>query len=230
MPMNVAIVFNSRRPSAGIIPTLLRRIKVTYTFVSRYDFSRFRRHNPQNPIVLLGGFRSASDPLDDDTILFLKKLEHAIIAGAPVLGICLGAQLLARIGGAIVRRHPSGIREIGYQPVHPVHTGTIGLFPPSTYYHWHYDVMDGLPQDTVFLRSEHTPIQAFKLDRRLIGVQFHPEINLRTILRWTKIEGHRLKEPDIQEPAEQLRLHALYQHENALILERVLRDWLTQPR
>ena len=112
----------------------------------------------------------------------------------PVLGICLGAQLLARALGAEVR---AGERaEIGFAPVeiHDAADPVVGaLAPQTTVLHWHGDVFD-LPAEAVPLASsERTEFQAFRHGNAW-GVLFHPEADAGLVDAW-------LAEPEMAEEA-----------------------------
>jgi GMP synthase-like glutamine amidotransferase len=100
----------------------------------------------------------------------------AVRAGKPVLGVCLGAQLIASAVGARVFANPQ--KEIGWFPVQGINTGGDAHFhfPPSaTVFHWHGETFD-LPAAAVHLaQSEACPNQAFQLGRSVIGLQFHLE-------------------------------------------------------
>jgi len=107
----------------------------------------------------------------------LRLLERAVAADLPVLGVCLGSQLVAAALGATVR--PSGRQEIGYRPVtltddaaaDPLFTGLPHAF---TALHWHGDVFD-LPPGAVHLASSAmTEVQAFRRGNAW-GLLFHLE-------------------------------------------------------
>ena len=101
----------------------------------------------------------------------------------PVLGICLGAQLLARALGAEVR---SGEREIGFAPIEVVAADDplLGRLAPRTdVLHWHGDCFD-LPEGAEHLASsERTECQAFRTGNAW-GVLFHPEADFALVEAW----------------------------------------------
>lgn len=114
-------------------------------------------------------------------------LAEALRRDMPLLGICLGAQLLARALGAEVR---TGERpELGYAPVEIVDPDDpiIGpLAPSTTVLHWHGDVFD-LPEGAQHLaRSERTEIQAFRHGNAW-GVLFHPESDFALLEAWLAV-------------------------------------------
>lgn len=111
-------------------------------------------------------------------------LAGAVERGMPVLGICLGAQLLARALGAEVR--PGGAPEIGFAAVEiadPDDPVLGGLAPRAEVLHWHGDVFD-LPDGAEHLASsERTACQAFRAGNAW-GVLFHPEADFALVEAW----------------------------------------------
>jgi GMP synthase-like glutamine amidotransferase len=102
-------------------------------------------------------------------------LRDAITRGIPVLGICLGAQLIASSLGA--RVYPNPLREIGWLPIQaekaPDHC--FQFTAECTVFHWHGETFE-LPKDAVRLaRSPACDNQGFQLGRNVIGLQFHLE-------------------------------------------------------
>ena len=117
--------------------------------------------------------------------LFLQRL---LDIRKPVLGVCLGAQLLAKAAGAPVG--PAGEPEIGWCTVEL--TGDAGDDPvlrtlPSRFdaFQWHY-YKHGLPAGAVELARNDVCTQAFRLGDSAWGVQFHPEVTLTQIEAWSQ--------------------------------------------
>jgi GMP synthase (glutamine-hydrolysing) len=154
---------------------------------------------PDQLVVVMGGPMGVADtaeyPFLAREIAFLREL---IARDLPVLGICLGSQLLAAAAGARVypntRPGPTGApepaREVGWAPVDFIGVETepalAGLRAREVMLHWHGDTYD-LPPGAVHLAS--TPVcrhQAYRLGRRQFGLQFHPEVEASTIARWVQ--------------------------------------------
>jgi GMP synthase (glutamine-hydrolysing) len=114
-------------------------------------------------------------------------LAAAVERGMPVLGICLGAQLLARALGSEVR--PGGTPELGFAPVEiadPEDPVLGGLAPRAEVLHWHGDVFD-LPAGARHLASsERTACQAFRVGNAW-GVLFHPEADFALVEAWLEV-------------------------------------------
>jgi len=114
-------------------------------------------------------------------------LAAAVGRGMPVLGICLGAQLLARALGAEVR--PGEGQEIGFAPVEvsdPTDPVLGALAPSTEVLHWHGDVFD-LPDGARSLASSaQTEHQAFRAGNAW-GVLFHPEADFALVEAWLRV-------------------------------------------
>jgi GMP synthase (glutamine-hydrolysing) len=146
--------------------------------------------------VVMGGPMSANDtealPALADELAWLR---HAVDAQLPILGICLGAQLLAKAAGAsVVAGHP----EVGVSPIEIIDSHdplAAHLFPRSYAMHWHGEQFT-LPAGAVPLaKSAHTPVQAFRLGTRAWGMLFHLEVDESLLETW-------LQEPTMAAEAE----------------------------
>lgn len=128
-------------------------------------------------LVVMGGPMSVHDENEFPWLAPEKKfIRNLIESGKPVLGICLGAQLIASAMGARVYKNP--VKEIGWFPVQGVTSaGSASFsFPPSMeVFHWHGETFD-LPTGAVRLAgSEGCENQAFQIGGSVIGLQFHLE-------------------------------------------------------
>lgn len=127
-------------------------------------------------LIAMGGPMSINDEAALPWLVTEKQFIRAYLAtGRPMLGVCLGAQLMAGALGARVA--PQAEREIGWLPIQGVaNGGDVFAFPPEvTVFHWHGEAFD-LPAGSVLLaRSEGCAHQAFQIGERAIGLQFHLE-------------------------------------------------------
>lgn len=128
-------------------------------------------------LIALGGPMSVNDEATLPWLADEKRfIADVIRAGKPVLGICLGAQLIANALGA--RVYPNPQREIGWFPIRRVDGAPPGVFrfPDSTtVFHWHGETFD-LPPGAVHLAaSEACAHQAFQIGVNVIGLQCHLE-------------------------------------------------------
>lgn len=129
-------------------------------------------------VVALGGPMSVNDEAAFPWLVAEKQfLRQCIEADKPVLGICLGAQLIASALGARVYRNP--VREIGWFPVQilPLLGGSTGQFPlTAKVFHWHGETFD-LPSGAIRIASSAAcENQAFQFGSSVVGLQFHLEI------------------------------------------------------
>jgi GMP synthase-like glutamine amidotransferase len=157
-------------------------------------------------LIVMGGPMGARD---EDRLPWMagekRAIEAALSAGKAVLGICLGAQLIADVLGAEVRRnrHP----EIGWFPVTLSPDALRGpladAFPPSfTAFHWHGDTF-AIPAGAVPLGSSAAcDNQGFLIGDRVLALQFHPEVTSAGMEDLLRACGHELRPgPFVQDAA-----------------------------
>ncbi|HZT69175.1 MAG TPA: type 1 glutamine amidotransferase [Terriglobia bacterium] len=131
-------------------------------------------------LVMMGGPMSANDDREFPWLAAEKRfITEAVEGRKAVLGVCLGAQLVANVLGARVYRNPE--KEVGWFPVRLTHEAAksqmFSGFPPTmTVLHWHGETFD-LPVGAVRLaESEFCHNQAFEIGGRVLGLQFHMEV------------------------------------------------------
>ncbi|WP_339383342.1 glutamine amidotransferase-related protein [Oculatella sp. LEGE 06141] len=180
--------------------------------------------------IIFGGPMSAND---SETLPFIRAeldwVPVSVESGKPFLGICLGAQLLARSLGATVAPHPQGVKEVGYVPISPTVAGKAAFGDLTHVYHWHGEGFE-LPQEAVLLATgDDFENQAFRYGKTAYGVQFHPEITAEMIEFWTAKATELAELPDSQPLDKQLQHHACYSATVERWLDRFLQDWLQVP-
>lgn len=148
-------------------------------------------------LIVLGGEMNA-DQVEEFPFLAPERelLRCAVAEEVPVLGICLGAQLLARALGASVSRAP--VRELGFLPVYPTPAMgkdlLAGLYAPGDpVFQWHEDTWDLPPDASVLLTGEGVRNQAFRAGPVAWGFQFHLEIDRRGLDAWLDLAGSDLE-------------------------------------
>jgi len=142
-----------------------------------------------NALVILGGPAGVYENhryLRDEE----KLIKDAMSKNMPTLGICLGSQLIASAAGGRVYKGPR--KEIGWYTVELTNDGMNDIFKGlkknTTVFQWHGDTYD-LPNGTVTLaKSEHYPVQAFRVGSA-VGIQFHLEVSKDMVMDW--IEQYR---------------------------------------
>jgi len=177
-------------------------------------------------VVVFGGPMSAND---DQQLDFIRQelawIPTVLEAQKPYLGICLGAQLLARVLGARVAPHPQGIREIGYFPILPTAVGRAVFSQPMMVYQWHQEGFE-LPQGADLLAKGSTfSHQAFRYGQQVYGLQFHPEMTTAMINHWTTEGAEQLTYPGAQSRAYHLSQHRLYRQQVESWLRHFLAQW-----
>ena len=128
-------------------------------------------------LIVMGGPMSVNDEKIHPWLVPEKKfIRQMIMSGKPVLGICLGAQLIASAMGAKV--YPNSMKEIGWFPVYgiPSDDSSVFCFPQSLEaFHWHGETFDLPVGATHIAKNDGCKNQAFQLGRSVIGLQFHLE-------------------------------------------------------
>ncbi len=139
-------------------------------------------------LIVLGGEMNADDL---DGYSFLRRVrnltQEAVDHDVPILGVCLGAQILTRAMGAEVK--PAPRREIGFLPIKATAAGmddpVLAPFAPEMkVFQFHEDTCE-LPQRAeLLMEGEDVPVQAFRIGRAAYGVQFHLEVTPEIIAAW----------------------------------------------
>lgn len=128
-------------------------------------------------LIVMGGTMSANDETEYPWLVKEKEfIRSTIEAEKPVLGICLGAQLIAHAMGGEV--YPNTVKEIGWFPIEAVKSGSNSVFQfpkELEVFHWHGETFQ-LPKGAVqTAKSKACDNQAFQIGSHVIGLQFHLE-------------------------------------------------------
>jgi GMP synthase (glutamine-hydrolysing) len=175
--------------------------------------------------VIFGGPMSANDT-DDYVRAEIDWIEIPLREQRPFLGICLGAQMLARHLGAAVAPHPEGVVQVGYYPIRPTAVGA-RLCPdwPPQVYHWHREGFE-LPCGAELLASgDDFPVQAIRYDT-CFGLQFHPDVTCAMMHRWTTRGCDRMDAPGARPRHQHFADRAVYDTAERAWLTQFVEGWL----
>ena len=188
---DVLLVQNTRIEGSGHLGELLSNDGFNITSISakheRIPEKKF------SLVVVLGAPESANDDLPY-LVEEQKLIKNSVNDNIPVLGICLGSQLIARTFGAKVYKGPT--KEIGFY-----HDLTIsnnsklfdGFKNPFSVFHWHGDTFDLPDGATRLALSENYSNQAFQY-KSAVGLQFHLEINEQMVNLWLDKTEEKLQQ------------------------------------
>ena len=203
-----------------------------------YELDRFcpcigdplpRELSAYEAVIVFGGPQSATDDNDPGIKAELNWIEKTVLSQrVPMLGICLGAQQLARVLGAKVGPRGDNVVEIGYWPVLPTEKGGNFLQEETYFFQWHSETFE-IPQDAVHLaRNNQFNGQAFSYADHAFAIEFHPEITREMINRWCTSERGKpkLKLKGAQSLDQQLASHAVHSAAARNWLDHFLDDYL----
>jgi GMP synthase (glutamine-hydrolysing) len=156
----------------------------------------------------------------------LRRLARRLDAGAPTLGVCFGAQMMAAAMGARVYAGP--VKEVGFHPLRHVKNGTpLDHLADVPVLHWHGDTFDLPDQVELLASSDAYDHQAFRRGPNILALQFHAEMGLdprfdEWLRQWPEapMEAGRTT-------AQMREDHATYGHQAVTAGRRLVADWLS---
>ncbi len=188
--MNVLIIKHIEIEGPGLIESFLKKEVIPFQILNLEKGPRLPKCDEFTHIVILGGpmnvYEEEKYPFLREEDLFIKK---AFKSGKALLGICLGAQLIAKALGARVFNSPA--KEIGWYDVSLTRIGCLDpLFSsfPKTFsvFQWHGDTFE-IPQGAKLIAtSSSVPHQAFRYGGKVYGLQFHLEVTGEMINKWVE--------------------------------------------
>lgn len=175
--------------------------------------------NDHSGAVVFGGPMSANDSEE-----FVKRetdwLAVPLREKKPLLGICLGAQMLANHLGGRVDPHTKGMVEIGWYPIRATEEGRALMHWPEMVYQFHREGFSLPKGATLLATSETYENQAFRYGDHAWGIQFHAELTRVMMQRWVVRGAHRFELPGAQQGRDHLG--------GRLIWDRHLKQWLVE--
>jgi GMP synthase (glutamine-hydrolysing) len=226
MPDPVLIVLHQEHSSPGRVGQSLTKLGYPLDIRRpRFGDALPETMDRHSGAVIFGGPQSANDADD-----FIKRETEWI--GVPLrdrkpfLGICLGAQMMARQLGSRVYPHPEGRAEVGYYPIRPTAAGRC-VCPewPDHVYQWHREGFE-LPDGCELLaEGDAFSVQAFRYGRGY-ALQFHPEVTHAMMYRWLVRGAQRMTLPGAKQRHEHIFDRAVHDYAVRNWLAAFLDHWL----
>jgi len=182
------LVRNDGFETYGVAVPSLRSAGAELLLVDAFEGQPLPELSEVAGVVMLGGTVNA-DQVDRYPFLLEDRTltREAVEAGVPYLGVCLGAQILARALDRPVMK--AARREVGFQPVHPTEAASddallSGFTDGDRVFQWHEDTFD-LPEGATLLATDDdVPHQAFRVGDLAWGIQFHFEVDGAELEAW----------------------------------------------
>jgi len=203
--MNVLIIKHIDVEGPGLIEHCLKQEKIPYRILDLKPSVHCPKLEDITHIVLLGG---PMNVYEEDRYPFLREedlfIKEAIQRGKAILGICLGAQLIAKALGAKVFKAP--VKEIGWYDVSLTKIGSQDpLFSclPKTFpvFQWHEDTFEIPKSGKLIATSSPVSHQAFRYGEKVYGLQFHLEVTEEMIQEWVETYEEEFKGPQASPPS-----------------------------
>jgi GMP synthase (glutamine-hydrolysing) len=230
MRPRVLCVLHQRHSITGQVGVALRQLGVQVQTVRPLLGQRLPRDlHGFDGLIVFGGPMSANDDHLPGIRVELQLIERWLAADRPLWGICLGAQMMARVLGSPVFVHPEDQVEIGWYPVRPIGRGRQFLGGLSHVYQWHregFEMPKGAERVAIGAVDSAFREQAFMLGQHALGTQFHPEMHPRMMHRWLTRAGHMLELEGARSLDQHLAGMKRYYPKQSQWLKRTLAHWL----
>jgi GMP synthase-like glutamine amidotransferase len=203
----VAIFRSARSEGPGYFATYLERRSIASQLIALDEGERVPRDPRRfSGLVFMGGPMSVNDELAWIAPA-LELVRDALRKDVPVLGHCLGGQLMSKAFGGVVGANP--VREIGWGEVQVSHNAVarewLGDLRSFMAFHWHGETFSIPPGATRVLENAHCANQAFALGIHF-GMQTHVEMTEDIVRTWLRGGADEIREnsasPGVQQPAE----------------------------
>ena len=230
MSRNILCVLHQAHSTTGQVGVALRqlghRVQVVRPLIGQSMPRQIRKFDG---MIVFGGPMSANDDHIPGISTELRAIERWMHTDRPVWGICLGAQLMARVLGSEIYIHPENQVEVGWYSINPVGHGK-RIFGTLTHvYQWHREGFD-LPDDCTRLAFGGVMgsfrEQAYMAGQHAFATQFHPEMYPKMMNTWLARAGHMTDLPGaMQIDSHRSGLVRYYQKQSSW-LKRTLNLWL----
>jgi GMP synthase (glutamine-hydrolysing) len=230
-PLNILCVQNDAIGPAGIVGEQIFRRGGLLDEVMPHDGDALPAdHGRYDGVVVLGG---AMDAFDDENYPqfwpLIRLIQGFHAADKPILGVCLGAQLVARTFEKPVYRHRE--LELGFTEVTITDAGAatppfLGLDRRQWVMEWHQDTFDLPDGAELLVTGERCRNQAFRIGEHVYAFQFHFEATKAIVRMWVKTQMEVLKRQHPYFPAQIERDFALHIANQATLARRISNAWL----
>jgi GMP synthase-like glutamine amidotransferase len=176
----------------GLIADSLEEHRIACEYVDLYSGAAPPDVNSADGLIFMGGPMSANDDLP-----YIRQeldiIGEAVSRRLPILGVCLGSQLIAKALGA--RVYANAVKEIGWYPVHWTDAAARDrlhqdLATPETVFQWHGETFDLPPGAELLAYSAACRNQAYRVADNVYGLQYHLEVTPEMIADWLKQDAN----------------------------------------
>ena len=190
--MRVVAIRHVAFEDLGLLAPLLQQHGATIDYVDAWNLDQHQVEQA-DLVIFLGGPISVNDEQDypflrDEIALARRRIAE----NRPILGICLGAQIMTRAMGGVVR--PGSQKEIGWAPIELTDAGQASVLAPLDgvpVLHWHGEVCEPPPGIASLARTPACAVQAFSVGTHALALQFHLEAGPGGIEAW--LVGHTVE-------------------------------------
>ena len=231
MPRKILVVEHHDEPRDDLASTHLPKLGFTLECYRPFAGAPLPELDEDTAGVVITGGAANVDEMDQYPYLRDESqwIEQGLKQDIPILGLCLGAQLLAHVLGASVAPHEEGVQEFGLYPVESINP-ELGFVPDHFFaVHFHSRGFE-IPKGAEALAAgDIFPNQAFRYGPKVLGTQFHPECTLAILRRWQALEVAPWHKPGVQAREEQDRLAAKHLDNTQHWFEQLLGDFFASP-
>ena len=183
----IFIIQHTESGAPGKILFLLEKLGMTFEILKLFETTEFKVPAQFDGVIILGGGMSVND---EDIYSWNKPecefIRHLVKKEIPLIGICLGGQMIAKAHGAKIQNNHTP--EFGWSEIRPTEFAQNDKFYKIQnmlpVYQWHYETFE-IPKNAIRLSySGACDNQAFKLGERCYGLQYHPETYFELIQDW----------------------------------------------